>query len=220
MFTPPAFRMPDSYLRAHVARYDFAVLTIAAETANAAPLMTRIPMVLIADQDGRGQDQAFTLIGHVARANPIWRQFDGVHQARALFPGPHAYIAPAWYATPDHAAVPTWNYTSVEAVGVPRPVEDADAAVAILDALARAQEPADGGWRPAGDAEETVARMLKGIVAFEMPVDTITGKSKLSQNRSAEDRAGVVAGLRATGGAEPSAVADLMAALDSPARSG
>lgn len=217
MFTPNAFRMPEADLRAHAARYDFGLLTIADDDPADPPLIAQIPMLLLSVG---GADGSVRLIGHVARANPIWRRFDGMRRARALFPGPHAYIAPAWYAVPDHQAVPTWNYTAVEAVGTPRIVEAPEDAVAILETLARAQEPDEDGWRPTGAAAETVAGMLKGIAAFEMPVDRLSGKAKLSQNRAAADRAGVVAGLRAQGGAEAAAVADLMAALDRPDGSG
>ncbi|MBP5858477.1 FMN-binding negative transcriptional regulator [Marivibrio halodurans] len=220
MFTPGPFVMPVDRVRPHAARHDFAYLTIADTDPLNPPHAVQIP-ILLREADGASPAEVSPrLIGHVARANPVWHLFDGRRRARVLFPGPHAYIAPRWYAVPDHKAVPTWNYTAVEAVGAPRVIEDAEAAVAILRALSEAQEPEPGGWRPDGEAAGTVARMLAGIVAFEMPVERLSGKAKLSQNRSPADRAGVIEGLHARGDSEARAVAALMAALDSDGGSG
>ncbi len=63
-----------------------------------------------------------TLIGHVARANPIWKSFAKEMACVVIFQGPQTYITPSWYPT-KHAhgkAVPTWNYAVVHAHGVPR----------------------------------------------------------------------------------------------------
>lgn len=220
MFTPGPFAMPVDRVRPHAARHDFAYLTIADTDPLDPPHVVQIPILLRQAGGDAPAEAPPRLIGHVARANPIWRLFDGRRRARVLFPGPHAYIAPRWYAVPDHEAVPTWNYTAVEAVGAPRVVADADATVAILRVLSEAREPGPDGWRPDGAAAGTVARMLAGIVAFEMPVEKLSGKAKLSQNKSPADRAGVVAGLRARGDSDARAVAALMAALDSGGGSG
>ena len=215
MFTPPAFAMESqAALRAHCARHDFGFLVLSGATPTDPPQTTALPMLI------DGPDEAPVLIAHVARANGIWRAFDGEHAAVALFPGPHAYISPHWYAGDPAQAVPTWNYTLVQATGRPRAVDDPVRAQEILHALSQSQEPGEGGWRPDGPAQATVTRMLPGIVAFEMPVESLTGKAKLSQNRKAVDREGVIAGLRASGAYDALAVADLMASLDIEGGSG
>ena len=61
-------------------------------------------------------------------------------------------------------------------------------------------------WVPVYDP-----RMLAGIVGLEIAVREMQGKFKLSQNRSAEDRAGVAARLTASGGDESIALAKLVA---------
>jgi transcriptional regulator len=139
-----------------------------------------------------------TLMAHVARANPQWRHFASGKPALATFHGPHAYISPAWYAT--HPAVPTWNYIAVHAYGVPK-IVDAPAAVKdILQRLVEVNEAANGTtWRMGGLTEEYLESMMRAIVAFEIPVDRLEGKAKLSQNRDATDQARVAEALAGSG---------------------
>jgi transcriptional regulator len=130
-----------------------------------------------------------------------------------VFPGPHAYVSPSWYG--QHPSVPTWNYVAVHAYGVPRLVEDAGRVRALLGRLVRAFE--DGRstpWRMDSLSDAYLEGMMRGIVAFEIPIDRLEGKAKLSQNRSAADRARVCAGLAAEGDPLARAVADLMAEPD------
>jgi transcriptional regulator len=174
-----------------MARHAFALLVTAREGACEA---THLPLWLERERGPLG-----TLFGHVARANPHWRSFDGRTPALAVFSGPHAYVSPRWYAEPG---VPTWDYVAVHAEGVPRVVDDPEAVRALLVRLTDAYEGPGGH---AALPEALVARLVKGIVAFELPIERLVGKRKLSQNKSAADRAGVVAGLRASG--EPGAVA-------------
>jgi transcriptional regulator len=139
-----------------------------------------------------------TLMAHVAHANPQWRHFASGKPALAMFHGPHAYISPAWYAT--HPAVPTWNYIAVHAYGVPK-IVDAPAAVKdILRRLVEVNEAANGTtWRMGGLTEEYLESMMRAIVAFEIPVDRLEGKAKLSQNRDATDQARVAEALAGSG---------------------
>jgi transcriptional regulator len=113
-------------------------------------------------------------------------------------------VQPAWYAT--HPAVPTWNYIAVHAYGVPK-IVDAPAAVEdILGRLVDANEAANGTtWRMDGLTEQYLGSMTRAIVAFEIPIDRLEGKAKLSQNRDAADQARVAEALAASG--DPSAQA-------------
>ena len=195
MYVPEAFAESElSVLHGWMRRHAFALLVTAREGAFEA---THVPLWL---EPGRGAQG--TLWGHVARANPHWRSFDGATRALAVFSGPHAYVSPRWYTKPG---VPTWNYLAVHAEGVPRVVTDPEAVRALLERLTEAHD-GPGGY----DAipADLVARLQRGIVAFELPIERLVGKQKLSQNKSAEDRAGVVAGLRAAGGADALAIAD------------
>ena len=139
------------------------------------------------------------LTGHVARANALWREADG-QQVLALFQGPQAYVSPNWYpGKAQHGkAVPTWNYTMVQAHGTLRAIEDPQWLLALVTRLTERHE---GGralpWHVADAPADYIASMLRAIVGIEIEVTRLEGKFKLSQNRPAEDRTGVALGLEA-----------------------
>lgn len=159
-----------------------------------------------------------TLLGHVARANPQWRDIDAGQDALVIFAGPHAYVSPSWYPSKheDGRVVPTWNYAVVHAYGPLRTFDDRDRLLALVRALTDRQESRLAEpWSVDDAPEDFVGRMLKGIVGLEIPITRLEGKWKNSQNRSPEDQAGARDGLRATGHADAAALADLIdAGLD------
>ena len=137
------------------------------------------------------------LTGHVARANPLWREADG-QPVLVLFNGPQAYVSPNWMPSKfrDGKQVPTWNYTMVQAHGRLRAIEDP----AWLHALVtRLTERHEGGrpvpWHVSDAPADYLDAALRAIVGIEIEVTRLEGKFKLSQNRTAEDRTGVVLGL-------------------------
>ena len=139
------------------------------------------------------------ITGHVARANPLWREAHG-QPVLTLFQGPQAYISPNWYPSKaQHGkAVPTWNYTMVQAHGTLRAIEDPAWLRALVTRLTERHEngrPAP--WHVTDAPADFLDTMLKAIVGIEIVVTRLEGKFKLSQNRSAEDRTGVVLGLEA-----------------------
>ena len=147
----------------------------------------------------------------MARANPHWRCLDGATRALAVFSGPHAYVSPRWY---EREGVPTWNYVAVHAEGAPRLLEDP---AAVRELLARLTDTHDGPGGFEALPRDLVARMARGIVAFELPIERLTGKAKLSQNKTAGDRAGVIAGLEAQGEPHALEVAALLRAREARA---
>lgn len=156
-----------------------------------------------------------TLRGHVARANPVWRELAPDAEALAIFHGPQAYITPSWYpAKVEHGkVVPTWNYAVVHAHGAIRIVDDAPWLRAHLEALTAANE-ADRAdpWQVADAPREFTDRLIGGIVGIEIVVARIEGKWKVSQNQTEANRAGVVAGLRGDGDAASMAMAAVVEA--------
>jgi transcriptional regulator len=150
-----------------------------------------------------------TLLAHMARANQQWRHFSSGKPALAMFHGPHAYISPAWYAT--HPAVPTWNYVAVHAYGVPKIIDSPAAVEGILRRLVDANEAANGTtWSMDGLTEQYLGGMVRAIVAFEIPIDRLEGKAKLSQNRDATDQAKVADALAVSGDASARATSRAM----------
>jgi transcriptional regulator len=202
MYIPTHFRADDrAALYDLIERHSFATLVT---LLDGAPFATHLPMLL--DRE-RG-----VLLGHVARANPHRRALDGGAEALLIFQGPHAYVSPSWYATAP--AVPTWNYAAVHVYGVPRLLDDA----ALLDLLKRLVSKYESGRERPWTMDlppDYQRKMVQAVVGFEVPMARVEGKFKLNQNRSAEDRAGVIEALRA-GDAEERALAEFMTRFAAP----
>ena len=168
-----------------------------------------VPVLL--DDDGDNGRLRF----HLARANRAAQALDGTRDALFVFQGEEAYVSPDWYRSPN--MVPTWNYAAVHAHGVPRPLDDAGLHE-VLVALSDDQEArlAKRPWTVDGMDGDLYARMRRAIVGFAMPVASLEGKWKMSQNRSPADRQGVRDALAALG-PEGAAAAQAMAAAEPPA---
>jgi transcriptional regulator len=206
MYIPPAFAVQDqAALRDLMRRYPFATLVT---TADNVPFVTHLPL-LIEERDEDGEHGV--LVGHLARANPQWRAFDGQTEALVIFAGPHGYVSPALYET--HPSVPTWNYMVAHVYGAPTVVEDAAVIRRYLLALiARFESGRPHPYQPSYD-EDWLRRMMGGVVAFELPMTRIEGKFKLSQNRDEVDRTHVAAAFAASANSDERALADWMRAL-------
>lgn len=153
-----------------------------------------------------------TLRGHVARANPLWRQAPEGN-VLAVFQGPQAYVTPSWYPSKrEHGkVVPTWNYAVVHVRGPLVVHEDREWLRDLVSRLTLSQEAGRSQPWGVGDAPaEYIDRMLEAIVGIEIPVTSIEGKWKVSQNRAQADRDGVASGLRECGDAEAQSMARLV----------
>lgn len=143
------------------------------------------------------------IIAHFAKANDHWRRIDDQQSVLIVVPGPDDYVSPRWYASKrEHGrAVPTWNYIAVQLTGTATVHHDEAwlrRAVTMLSDLH--EEAADEPWQVTDAPEAYVTGQLRGIVGLEIEVGSVTGKEKLSQNRSDADRRGVIEGLEAEGG--------------------
>ncbi len=202
MYVPPSFARTDpDELFAFAAAHSFALLV---STRDGGPFASHLPLLL-----DRAAGPHGTLVGHMARANPQWRDLDG-GPVLAVFSGPHAYVSPAWYGA--DGVVPTWNYAAVHATGTFRVVDDPAALVGIVaDAVAAYESGRPEPWRLDAGAEY-VRRLTAGIVGFRVEVERWEGKWKLSQNQPAERREKVAAALEASDDPGARAVARLMRA--------
>jgi transcriptional regulator len=190
------------YLPKHFEQHDHAQLGALMLARPLATLITStpdgpsadlIPLEFIADEGEHG-----TLRGHVARANPLWQRAGTT--ALAVFTGPEAYISPGWYASKkEHGkVVPTWNYTMVQARGVLRAVEDAAWLHALVNRLTDHHEATQAKpWHVSDAPDDYVQQMLRAIVGIQIPLTSLIGKWKVSQNRGAADRDGTAQGLAA-----------------------
>lgn len=161
------------------------------------PDASHVPMLLLPEPAPLG-----TLVGHIARANPQWRDAPPGLDALALFLGPDAYVTPSWYETKRQTGqvVPTWNYVAVHAQGSLRFFDDPQRLLALVTRLTEAREAGrPDPWAVSDAPEEFIRAHLKAIVGFELTIARLEGKWKMSQNRPAHDRAGVAEGLEREG---------------------
>jgi transcriptional regulator len=194
MYLPPHFR-EDSRAAQHalIRAHPLGLLV----TAGPAGLLANpIPFLL----DATGPHG--TLRAHLARANPQGQELAAVEECLIVFQGPQGYVTPGWYASKraHSRVVPTWNYATVHAWGRPRVIEDAawlGRQVADLTALREA--PRAEPWAVSDAPKPFVDAQLRALVGVEIPITRIEGKWKMSQNRPADDRAGVIAGFEAEG---------------------
>ncbi|MBN8417720.1 MAG: FMN-binding negative transcriptional regulator [Verrucomicrobia bacterium] len=184
MYTPAHFQVNDrDTLHAFMRRHSFA--TIVSHDGKV-PQATHMPVLLNPTQGEHG-----ILLSHMARANPQLSHFTN-SEVLVIFTGPHAYISPAWYAT--QPAVPTWNYTTVHAYGIPRIVTQHDRFAQMLHDLVEFHE-AERPNRWHGELPpEFRDGLMKGIVGIEVEITRLEGKFKLSQNRP-QDAPSVIAML-------------------------
>jgi len=202
MYIPPAFRIEDkARLATFLREYSFATFIT---NDGAAQFASHLPMLFRPDLGEHG-----TLIAHLARANPQWQHFAEGREALAIFHGPHAYISPTWYETTP--AVPTWNYAVVHAYGVPKIFDDHERIVSLLQETITVYESSfERPWSGELPADY-LDKMIRGIVAFEIPITRLEGKFKLGQNRSPEDVQGVFRALTQSSSSEDRALAQFMA---------
>jgi transcriptional regulator len=204
MYIPKQFQMTDTaWCHALMRAQSFAAM-ITADDAGV-PFATHLPILVDPARGPLG-----TLRGHVARANPHWRYLSAGRPTLVIFAGAHAYVSPSWYAT--HPSVPTWNYVAVHATGTGALVEDPEPVKTLLADLVRTYESSGpAAWSLEGLPADYLAGMQRGIVAFEIPIERLEGKAKLSQNRDAVDQARTREALAAADDPLARVVAALMA---------
>jgi transcriptional regulator len=195
MYQPPHFREDRIEVQHQLIRTHPLGLLI---TAGPGGLLANLfPFLLDSDRSDKG-----TLRLHIARANPQWRELEAVEECLVVFQGPQDYVTPSWYATKRETGkvVPTWNYATVHAWGRPRVVNDDVWLRRQIEDLTASREGLRAApWGVDDAPPEFIVAQMRGIVGVEIPVSRIEGKWKMSQNRPAADRVGVVAGFREAG---------------------
>ena len=190
------------YLPAHFEQSDPQAIAEAIAQNPLATLVTRDGEDLVADHvpfllEGSPAPGA-RLIGHVAIANDVWRRAGEGARVLAVFQGPHAYVSPNWYPSKreHHRVVPTYNYVTVQVNGTLHASQDPAVKRRAVEALtARMESTQPAPWKVADAPPDYLETMLAAIVAIELRVDRVQAKWKASQNRSADDRAGVAEAL-------------------------
>jgi transcriptional regulator len=199
LYVPEHFRVRHhedaiAFMRAN----PFAILI---SSTGDGPFATHLPLFV------RTEEEKIILRGHVGKANPHWRYLEQQPECLTIFHGAHSYISPSNYTARE--SVPTWNYAAVHLYGNARVFSSSEDLLGMLHELMHTFEPAYAEqWATLDEAYRE--RMLSHIVGFEIEVTKIEGKFKLSQNRTREDQANVIASLGKAEDTVVSGVARLM----------
>jgi transcriptional regulator len=194
MYTPKAFEQLDvSAMHKLMYEHPFATLVVLTGDgieANHLPLLLR-----------KSSSEYGAVVGHIARANPLWEKIKPDTEVLVIFHGPDAYISPNWYPTKrEHGkVVPTWNYAVVHARGKLHIVDDAQWLNELLRELTEIHEATfEQPWSVNDAPADYVEKMTKAIVGIEINITNLQGKWKLSQNQPDANQQGVIAGLSGT----------------------
>lgn len=203
------------YLPAHFAENRVEVLHALMREHPFATLASRAGDGLVADHlPLQLSSDGTRLLGHVARANPLWKAAAG-QDVLVIFHGPQAYVSPSWYPSKHEngKAVPTWNYVVVHASGRLTAIDDAQRLRALLEELVDRHEGKFAEpWQVSDAPPDYIEKMLGAIVGIEITIAALQGKWKTSQNQPPANRTGVVAGLSQRGTANADDMAALVAA--------
>jgi transcriptional regulator len=211
VYTPKAFEVNDlAMLQDAIKQSELATLVTMTSKGLVA---THLPLLFDETRGDYG-----TLTGHVSRANVQWRETTPGVEALILFLGLDTYVSPTWYPAKQETGrvVPTWNYAAIHAYGYPTFFEDTERLRTVVTDLTNRHEslfPAP--WKVTDAPAVYIDSQLKAIVGFEFPILRLEGKQKFNQNRSPEDRTGVMDGLRKLGEEKKSKVAELMQEIES-----
>jgi transcriptional regulator len=211
MYTPKAFEVTDlPLLQAAMKQSELATLVTVTPHGLVA---THLPLLLDESKGEYG-----TLTGHVSRANLQWRESDPEAEALIIFLGLDTYVSPNWYPAKQETGrvVPTWNYAAIHAYGRVSFFEDAERLRTVVTELTKRHEATfPAPWQVTDAPAAYIDSQLKAIVGFECRITRLEGKQKFNQNRSVEDRRGVIEGLRELEEERKLQVAELMEGLES-----
>ncbi len=199
MYLPKQFEETDwPAIAAFLREFSFGLLVTTGP--DGLPTATHLPLELHETGEAR------TLRGHLARANPQWKTF-GERPALTVFSQPHAYVSSSWY---NHVNVPTWNYLAVHLYGPLRLVDGDELIEQIRQQVATYETGRANAFSLEKFSEKELQQHLRGLVGFELTIETVQAKAKLSQNRDDESYRNVIAHLDESADSTARRIADEM----------
>ena len=200
MYIPKSFRVENrDMLFSLMEEFNFATLVT---IEKGIPVATHMPFLVMPDCGEQGK-----LLGHMAKANPQWQSF-GDQEVLVIFQGPHAYISPLWYTV--HPSVPTWNYAVVHAYGIPKVIADDEVIHQLMQTMVNRHEASFKKPWKMDLPEDYMQGIIRGTISFEICLTRIEGNFKLSQNRSIEDRIGIIKAIEHSEDPKAREVAQMM----------
>lgn len=199
MFVPKLYEVTNvSEIHDFIETNSFGILVC---QSNNRLLATHIPLIIHADDSGS------YLFGHIARANPQWKNFKDEDEVLAIFQGPHSYISSSWY---DHENAPTWNYIAVHIYGKIRLVEGEELFQSMKFMLDKYERDSEKPVKLEAMNADYVNKIFRAIVGFKISIDEIQAASKLSQNRDDKNHKEVIRQLEKRGDANSKAISEAM----------
>lgn len=190
MYIPKRFLEDDiDKLKGMMANYSFATLITHNELGIEA---NHMPLIL------NKSDQRDVLQGHIAKANPLWKSIKDKSEVLIIFNGPNCYISPNYYPTKQEngKVVPTWNYVSVHVKGIVSFIYDEQWILTMLKDLTNQYEVNQPvPWSLSDAPQAYIDKMLSAIVGLEIDILSITGKWKVSQDKTEVNQKGIIKGL-------------------------
>jgi transcriptional regulator len=201
MYIPKYYEEKDwNEIEQLIKEHGFAILV---GIKDGLPIASHIPLGLSQSQTGN-----WLLVGHVSKANALWKTFANDKEVLAIFMGPHAYVSPSWY---NHKNVPTWNYKAVHVYGKASILDGEKRNAALSKMMDRYEQlHAEHPAKMSGFAEDELQKDLNGLVAFEIKIERIEAASKLSQNRDAESYQSVIDHLKKSDAYDSKQIAEEM----------
>lgn len=200
MYVPAHFaELDETKLHDFIEQQSFGLLI---SLVDGLPFATHLPFLLDRSNGPHG-----TLFGHMARANPHWRQMAN-QTALAIFSGPHAYISPTWYEAAN--VVPTWNYAAVHVYGRVSILDDRESLREIVQKSVAVYEASMPQPWILDTSSVYIERLLGQIIGFRIEIARLEGKWKMNQNHPVERREKVIRALRERGSEDSTAVAAMI----------
>ena len=186
-----SFAIDDVAVARHIVRaHPFATIVTADLRATHMPCLV--------EDDARG----LTIVGHVARADPVAERLDG--PVLLIFQGPHGYVSASWY---ESETIPTWNHVTLHVRGTPELLDDP------MPVLRRTVDHFEAAVEHPWSLDRmgpTAREMADQVVAFRLRAEWWHAEAKLSQDKPAGERARLLAGLASPSPYRNPALADAM----------
>ena len=201
MYIPQHYKNENlDEVREFICQNSFGILV---NQLDGRPWATHIPLEL--EKNDRGKE---VLVGHIAKANPQWKSFQDRATVLCIFNGPHAYISSSWYKEEE---VPTWNYIAVHVYGKLSILTE-EATMEVLHRLVDKYEQHAKNPVSLQRMSSKTLRQVKGVVGFQIEIETIQAAYKLSQTR-AEDHPRILAELKQRDDATSQAIAEQLSKI-------
>lgn len=149
------------------------------------PWATHIPLELETTDDGEE-----VLVSHISKANPQWKHFGENDKVLCIFNGPHSYISSSWYKEEE---VPTWNYIAVHVYGKIKILTEEEVLASMHRLVDKYEQNSENPISLDNLSQKTL-RQVKGVVGFQISIDSIQAAYKLSQGRK-DDHPNIISEL-------------------------